>query len=166
MSAPKEIREVAPGVWAVWIFGCTLQQADRILLPDPSTHVWLPGYAPHVSSSWDTMRLPLAADGEPRRIRARLVSFEAQFTYPEFLAALPEMHAWAGAAVLQLRRPVADNLLTARVLGRPNEYRILGQNGWLLSMHLSHDGDTAEVRTADRAHLERLLADPELRTRE
>lgn len=158
----QAITEVAPGVWRGYLYRCALQQADRIVVPDPATHIWIPSYRPHPSSSWAPMQLPLDVPQPAQPLTARFVTFELQMPLPRFLELLPSMHAWSGALVAQLGRPVPDNLLADRVFGRPNEHHILRQLDWRLTLRLSHDGDTAEVITGDRAHLERVLADPGL----
>ena len=62
--------------------------------------------------------------------------------------------------LLQLDRPVPDSLRYREVMALPAKYAVLRQNGWRLTFDLPHGGEYAEVTAADRATLERVLADP------
>ena len=155
-----EIREASPGVWEAFLPPCDCHVLPHVLVPDPASHVWLVEYRPHAPLAWADLPLPLDVGRPARILRARLPSFDLQMPLPQLLALLPEMHAWAGMLALQMSRPVPDTLHYQTLAASPSRDAILRRNGWLLTFSLPHDGETARVTTPDRAHLQRILADP------
>ena len=161
-----EIEEVGDGVWATLLEQCSCQVLAHVLMPVPSSVVWLVAYHPHHALEWVDLPLPLGAGMPAERMRARLPRFDAEFPHADFLARLPAMHARAGMLALQMDRPVPDTLSFEHIATDPNRRAILRRNGWLLSFDLPHDGEHAWVECTDRAHLERVLADPVIASRE
>jgi hypothetical protein len=114
---------------------------------------------------WVDLPLPLAVGAPVRLQRARLPRYDLQFPLADFLTELPQMHARAGMLAMQMSRPVPDTLVMEHLVDKPARHTILGQNGWLLSFDLPHDGEHAWVETPDREHLERVLSTPLFRSR-
>lgn len=160
------VTEVAPGVFGTLLAPCSTRVLPYLLVPAPTSFVWLVAYHPHHVVEWLDLPLPLAPDSAPRTLRARLPRYDLQFEFAEFLDVLPELHAPAGMLALQMRRPVPDTLTIEPLGDGPQRWNILKQNGWLLSFDLPHDGAHAWVETTDREHLDRVLGTPLFLSRE
>jgi len=160
------VTEVGPGVVGTLLASCSTRVLPHLLVPAPTSFVCLVAYHPHHIIEWLDLPLPLAPNTAPRRLRARLPRYDLQFGYAEFLEVLPELHAPAGMLALQMRRPVPDTLTMEHLGDGPQRWRILKQNGCMLSFDLPHDGEYAWVETPDREHLERVLATPLFQSRD
>ena len=160
------VKEVAPGVFGTLTAPCTTRVLPYVLVPAPTSFVWLVTYHPHHVLEWLDLPLPLTPDTAPRRLRARLPRYDLQFGYGEFLEVLPELRAPAGMLALQMRRPVPDTLTIESLGDGPQRWNMLRENGWLLSFDLPHDGEHAWVEAPDREHLERVLATTLFQSRE
>src|SRR5690606_26256268 len=137
-STTHEIIEIAPGIFSTLLEPCSKHVLPHVLRPEPASVVWLVGYRPHSVVEWVELPLPLAPGRPAEMLRARLPEFELQMPLPAFLDRLPSLHSWAGLLVHQMARPVPDTLLYQSIGGTPGEYRILQQNGWLLTFRLPH----------------------------
>lgn len=159
-----QIDEIAPGVYSTRIEPCSRWVLPHVLSPDPASFVWLVGYRPHATAEWVELPVPLRRGLPAEPARVRLPRFDLQLPLGVFLDRLPAIHSWL--MLLQMARPVPDTLLYASIAGRPSEYRILRQNGWLLTFYLPHDCEYARVTCADRGHLERVLGDVVIASRD
>jgi hypothetical protein len=168
MSEPElhAVTEVGPGVFGTLLAPCSTRVLPYLLVPAPTSFVWLVTYHPHHVLEWVDLPLPLAPDVAPRTVRARLPRYDLQFAFAEFLEVLPELRAPAGLLALQMRRPVPDTLTIESVGDGHQRWNMLRENGWLLSFDLPHDGEHAWVETPDRQHLERVLATPLFESRD
>ena len=160
------VTEVGPGVFGTLLAPCSTHVLPYLLVPAPTSFVWLVAYHPHHVVEWVDLPLPLAPNTAARRLHARLPRYDLQFGYAEFLEVLPELHAPAGMLALQMRRPVPNTLTIERLGDGPQRWRILKQNGWLLSFDLPHDGEYAWVEAPDRQHLDRVLDTPLFQSRD
>jgi len=154
------VTEIGTGIVGTLLAPCSCRVLRHLLLPIPSSVVWLVAYHPHGVVEWVDLRLPLSIDAAPQTLRARLPRYDLQFGLPEFLEVLPELRAPAGMLALQMQRRVPDTLLMEKVADDPNRWSILQQNGCLLSFDLPHDGEYAWVETPDRGHLTHVLNTP------
>ena len=159
MTAPpvQEITEVAPEVFGTLLAACSCQVLSHLLLPAPTSFVWLVAYHPHGVVEWVTLPLPLRLNATATPLTARLPRYDLQFSLSAFLSVLPQLHARAGMLALQMERPVPDTLTMEHLADNSRRRSILRENGLLLSFDLPHDGEYAWVETYDRAHLEGVL---------
>ena len=160
------VQEIARGVFGTLLAPCSTRVLPYLLVPAPTSFVWLVTSHPHHVLEWLDLPLPLAPDAPPRPVRARLPRYDLQFGFAEFLEALPELRAPAGILALQMRHPVPDTLTIESLGDGLHRWNMLRENGWLLSFDLPHDGEYAWVETPDREHLERVLATPLFQSRD
>jgi len=151
------IGEIAPGAFGVRLAPCSCQRLAQLLLPVPGSVVWLVAFHPIATAAWTELALPLSAEGDPERVRARLPRYDLQFPLDDFLARLPRLQARAGMLAVQLARAVPDTLLMEHLVDDPQRHAVLQRHGWLLSFDLPHDGAPAWVESPDRAHLARIV---------
>ena len=88
------------------------------------------------------------------------MEFDLLMSRTEFLTHLDRFSPH-GMIMTQLTRPV-PNSLWLRTLPEEQTERILIQNGMLCRYHLPHRIETAQFSCTDRAHLERVIALPEI----
>lgn len=162
MTHPRvhTITEVAPGVFGTLLAPCSCQVLSHLLLPVPSSYVWLVAYHPFGVVEWVTLPLPLGRDGSAQPVTARLPRYDLQFPLPEFLSLLPRLRAPAGMLALQMERRVPDTLMMEPLADDPRRRAVLRENGFMLSFDLPHDGEHAWVESIDRGYLESLLHTP------
>ena len=154
-----EIVEVRPGVFFTFLPPCTCRTLPRVLLPEPSSFIWLVRHMPHPVVEWADLPVPLSRGDAPRPLRVRGVQYDAQLPLPAFLELVPRFRESDGVLLLQMSAPVPDTLDYFRIARGPNEHAVLRRNGWLLMVDLPHGGEYAGLTCPDRAHLERVLAD-------
>jgi len=160
------VTEIGPGVFGTLLAPCSTRVLPHLLVPAPTSFVWLVAYHPHHVMEWLDLPLLLAPNTAPRTVRARLPRYDLQFELAEFLDLLPELRAPAGMLALQMARPVSDTLTMERLADDPHRWSILERNGWLLSFDLPHDGAHAWVESPDREHLHRVLDTPLFQSRD
>lgn len=160
------IEERTPGVYGVLLAPCSCRVLAHLLVPDPRSVVWLIAFHPHHVMEWVELPLPVAVDQPAERVMARLPRYDLQFPLADFLARLPRLRAPAGMLAVQLAHPVPATLSFDDLAGNPQRHQVLREHGWRLTFDLPRDGEPAWLECPERAHLERVLANPVIASRE
>jgi hypothetical protein len=132
----------------------------RHLLDPEVPFVWVVGHFPNPYAEWWRCNLPLSKSSEASALEVRGLRFDLLLPTNEFLTRLSDFD---GLTLYQMKRKVPNTLLTER-LDERNRVRVLVQNGLFASFYLPHAMECASFTTVERAAIEKVLANEEIRT--